>query len=97
MTTVDYYRGGKSLTPKAHEIRIDPSTGLLRTTPGVSVFDRPDNLDRFGGAHRIIAVPNDLRIIQRGRDPHHFEIVPAGPMTIAEYELALSRIVLVRV
>jgi hypothetical protein len=37
-------------------------------------------------------VPDNLRIIQRGRDPHHFEIVPAAPMTRAEYEAALGQI-----
>jgi len=58
------------------------------------VFDRPDNLDRFGGAYEVTALPDKLRIIQRGRDPHHFEIVPAAPMSPAEYEEALRQIVL---
>jgi hypothetical protein len=34
-------------------------------------------------------------IIQRGRDPSHFEIIPARPMTLAECEAALRHIVLV--
>jgi hypothetical protein len=92
-----YYRGGNSLTPTPGDVRIDPTTGLLRTTHGVSVYDRPDNLDRFGGAFRVSGVPDRLMIVQRGRDPHHFEIVPAHAMTFAEYEDALKQIVLTRV
>jgi len=97
MFTDAFYRGGNSLTPNPHELRTDPRTGLLRTTHGISVYDRPDNLDRFGGAHRIAAVPDTLRIIQRGRDQHHFEIVPARPMTLAEYVQALNQITRIRV
>jgi len=92
-----FYRGGSSLRPRPGEVRIDPGTGLLRTTHGISVFDRPDNLDRFGGAYEIVTLPDTLRIIQRGRDLHHFEIVPAFPMTFAEYEDALKQIALVPV
>jgi hypothetical protein len=58
------------------------------------VFDRPENLDRFGGAYEVMTIPDTLRIIQRGRDPHHFEIVPAAPMTFAGNEAALKQIVL---
>jgi hypothetical protein len=89
-----FYRGGASLKPTPNDVRVDPRTGLLRTTHGVSVYNRPDNLDRFGGARRMVSVPGDLRIIQRGLDPHHHEIVPARPMSLSEYEGALSRVVL---
>lgn len=90
----DYYRGGNSLKPNLREVRIDPRTGLLKTTHGISVYGRPDNLHRFGGAYRIDDVPEEPKIIQRGRDPHHYEIVPAVPMPFAEYEEALSKITL---
>jgi hypothetical protein len=73
---------------------MDPVTGLLRPTHGISVYDRPDNLDRFGGAQRIASLPDTLRVVQRGKDPHHHEIVPAQPMSLAEYEDALRQIVL---
>jgi hypothetical protein len=92
-----YYRGGSSLQPKPGEVRVDPATGLLRTTHGISVFDRPDNLERFGGAYQVLSIPDTLRIIQRGRDPHHFEIVPVVPMSQAEYEDALKQIILAAV
>jgi hypothetical protein len=92
-----FYRGGRSLVPRPGEVRTDPTSGLLRTTHGVSVYDRPDGLDRFGGAYQVTNLPSTLRILQRGRDPHHHEIVPASPMTEQEYEAALAQIVLVPV
>jgi hypothetical protein len=94
MTAQGFYRGGNSLVPGPNDLRVDPVTGLLRPTHGVSVFDRPDGLERFGGAHRVEGIPDNLRIVQRGRNPHHFEIVPAAPMTRAEYEEALRKITL---
>jgi hypothetical protein len=84
MATAEYYRGGTNLKPRPFEVKIDPVTGLLQPTHGISVFSRPDSLDRFGGAFRVTCVPEELTIIQRGRDPTHFEIVPARPMTLAE-------------
>lgn len=88
-------RGGKSLKPSPGEVRIDPATGLVRTTHGVSVFDRPEGLEKFGGAHEVTQLPDTLRIVQRGRDSHHHEIVAATPMTQDEYEAELAKIVLV--
>jgi hypothetical protein len=91
----DYYRGGTNLKPRPFEIRIDPVTGMVQPTHGISVFNRPNGLDRFGGAFRITGLPEELKIIQRGRDPSHFEIVPSHPMTLQDYEAALSKIILV--
>jgi hypothetical protein len=34
--------------------------------------------------YRVTNLPEELTIIQRGRDPTHFEIVPAYPMAQAE-------------
>jgi hypothetical protein len=95
MSPIDYYRGGSSLKPRPIDVRIDPATGLLRPGRGVSVFSRPDGLDRFGGAHRVTQVPPELAIVQVGRNPTHFEIVPVRPMNLDEYEQALGKIVLV--
>jgi hypothetical protein len=97
MSGTTYYRGGTSLRPRRRDIQLDPQTGLVLPTRGISVFSRPDNLDRFGGAHAITNVPAELQIIQRGRDPTHFEIVPVRPMPQQEYEDALDKIVLVPV
>src|SRR4051794_21900953 len=90
-----FYRGGGSLAPTPHDVRLDPATGLLRTTHGVSVFDRPDNLERFGGAYCVETLLGSLVIVQRGRDPHHHEIVPAHPMSLGDYKVALAQVRLV--
>ena len=97
MAAGSFFRGGNSLIPKPREVKIDPATGLVQTQRGVSVFDRPDNLQRFGGAFLVTNVPESLQIIQQGRDPTHYEIVPAAPMTMDEYEEALNSIVLVTI
>jgi hypothetical protein len=97
MTTPNYYRGGTNLKPKPRDVQIDAVSGLVQPTRGVSVFNRPDNLERFGGPHLVTNLPPELQVIQRGRDPTHFEIVPAHPMPLPEYEEALGKIVLVPV
>jgi hypothetical protein len=97
MAEDNFYRGGTNLRPKSFEVKIDRASGLVQSTHGISVFSTPDHLERFGGAYRLTNVPEVLLIIQRGRDPTHFEVVPAYPMTLAEYEMALSKIVLVPV
>ena len=97
MPTAQYFRGGNRLKPRPNDVRIDPATGLLLPTHGVSVFDSPQGLEQFGGAFHLTAIPATLKIIQRGRNPHHFEIVPAHSMTMAAFEMALDKINLVPV
>ena len=48
-----FYRGGNSLVCRAGvDVKIDKATGLLRTSHGVSVYDRADhpNVLNHGGA-----------------------------------------------
>jgi hypothetical protein len=89
-----FYRGGPSLAPRQIDVMINPKTGMVGTTRGVSVFDLPDGLDRFGGAYELGPIPETLQVIQRGRDPHHHEITPAQPMTFDEYSAELAKITL---
>jgi hypothetical protein len=86
------FRGGTDLTAKPGECRIDKSTGLLKSSHGVSLNTDPAKLARFGGASQIRSLPKGLKIIQRGADPSHFEVVPARPMTPSEYQNLLHRI-----
>jgi hypothetical protein len=46
---------------------------------------------------RVTNVPPELAIIRVGRTRHHYEIVPTRPMSMAEYQSFLDRIVLVPV
>jgi hypothetical protein len=97
MATGEFFRGGNSLRPSPREVKIDPRTGLLSTKRGVSVSSHPGGLDRFGGAYRVTNVPAEVTIVQIGANPQHHEIVPTHAMTLAEYEHALGKIVLVPV
>jgi hypothetical protein len=98
LTTPDwYYRGGSDLRPRPHDIKIDPRSGLLKTGYGVSVYNNPGRVARFGGAFRLGLIPEGLTIIQRGRDPEHFEVVPAYPMSLDDYTGLLARIELTEV
>lgn len=90
MTT--YYRGGPSLAPRRIDVIINRRTGLVMPTRGVSVFDRPDGLDRFGGAYEVGLIPDTLRVVKAGQNPHHYEIAPAFEMTFERYEFELTKI-----
>ena len=92
-----FYRGGSDLTPRVEEVKLDRVTALVGVTHGVSVFDNPDQVEHFGGAYRVVSIPESLTIIQRGRDPKHFEIVPAQPMSWDDYNAALHTIQLLPV
>src|SRR5713101_3821984 len=85
------YRGGPELIPRDIDVAIDRSTGMLRITKGVSLNADPSKLEGFGGAFQVDmeSVPSQLKIVQRGRDLDHFEIVPAQPMTRDNYAALL--------
>jgi hypothetical protein len=100
MPTGPYYRGGSSLSPRRLEdVREDKRTKRLKTTHGVSVYDRPDHprLAQHGGASQVGDIPDRLRIVKRGADPSHYEIAPAVEMMFEEYEELLKQITLSRV
>jgi hypothetical protein len=97
VSSPQYYRGGTDLTPKPREVKIDQATGMVLPQRGISVFDQPDGLDRFGGANEVTDLPEGLRVIQTGRNPHHHEIVPTAPMPPEQYAELLQQIVLVPV
>jgi hypothetical protein len=76
-------------------VSIDPDSGLLRTNRGVSVQDSPTGLDRFGEPYEVTSVPPELKIVHAGRRAGHYEIAPAYPMTRAESEDAVEKVILV--
>lgn len=89
---VDVYRGGGNLQAKPDEYKVDPTTGLVKGTHGVSIETDPALLARFGDVRRIKVIPGTLRIVQRGRRRTHFEIVPRRPLTPEEYQDALNQV-----
>lgn len=86
------YRGGSTLIARPHDVKIDRVTGLLRKTHGVSVDSDANEVARFGGAFRVGALPQGLKLIQRGQRKSHYEIVPAHPMLFDEYQDLLAEI-----
>ncbi|MEU0092656.1 LamG-like jellyroll fold domain-containing protein [Kribbella sp. NPDC006257] len=82
--------------PKPHEYKVDKETGFVKETHGVSVFDDANELAEKYLPHRIDpeTFPRTLRIIQRGRNEHHFEIVPApgANLTPQRYAEELAKI-----
>lgn len=89
---VPIYRGGEDFTLKAGEFKINPETGMVKTTHGVSLDADANTLSRFGGAYQIESIPEGLKIIQRGRRLEHFEIVPSYEMSVEEFQDLLNKI-----
>jgi RHS repeat-associated protein len=105
LTSVDmlglaFYRGARpgespSFTARSNDFKVDPDTGLTRTTHGVSVFDNPESVSSKGFVPHEVdesSLGEALKIERRGKDPAHFEIMPKEPMTPKEYQSALSEI-----
>ena len=89
------FRGGSDLTPRLGiDVLIDRNTGLLRTDRGISLFDDPAKVERFGGAYQVEFIPEGLKVQQRGRDPGHYELMPAESMTLERYVELLKQVVL---
>ena len=92
-TQISVYRGGQSLEVNPGEVRVGKD-GRVQPTHGISLETDPSNLARFGGASKVRSIPEDLRIIQRGKRDTHFEIVPKEPMTIGRFQELVRQIVL---
>ena len=89
------FRGGADLTPRLGiDVLIDRNTGLLRTDRGISLFADPATVERFGGAYRVESIPEGLKMQQRGRDPGHYELMPAEPISFERYVELLQQVVL---
>lgn len=91
---VDVYRGGHDVVPKPDEYKTDPATGNVKCTHGVSLETDAGALARFGTVRRVASLPPTWRIVQRGRRPTHFEIVPRQPLSPSDYERALGQVIL---
>ena len=89
------FRGGADLTPRLGiDALLERNTGLLRTDRGISLFDDPAKAERFGAVYVVESLPEGLKVQQRGRDPSHYELIPAAPMTVGRYVELLTHVVL---
>jgi hypothetical protein len=97
-----FFRGARpgeepSLEPRPGEYKVDPETGNVKPTHGVSVFDNPGSVASKGfEPHEIdtSSIPRGLRIVQRGLDLAHHEIVPeeGSSLSPASFVELLGRI-----
>jgi hypothetical protein len=63
-TAFSVYRGGDSLEARVGVgIQVDPVTGLVKLTHGLSLDLDPAAMQRFGGAFLVESVPPELKII----------------------------------
>jgi hypothetical protein len=89
------FRGGAALTPRLGiDVLLERYTSLLRTDRGVSLFDDPAKAARFGTVYRVESLPNGLKVQQRGKDPSHYKLMPAEPMTFEGYVELLTHVAL---
>jgi hypothetical protein len=94
--TPRFFRGARpgeepTFAPRPNEFKVDPATGTVRPTHGVSVFDNPGSVASKGFEPNEVdqsTIPSQLRIIQRGSDPHHYEIVPQVGTSLTPEEFA---------
>jgi hypothetical protein len=71
-TKTPVYRGdGTKLARPNVDVRVDKKTGLvIPVTSGLSVHvDKQKLLGRFSTAPRVKTIPDELQIIQQGKDP----------------------------
>jgi len=86
------YRGGKDMTLKGKEVKLN-AEGKVQPSHGPSLDVDPANVARFeGGAQRIKSIPSELKIIQRGQRMEHFEIVPREPMEPELFQQLLNKV-----
>jgi hypothetical protein len=92
--TKEFFRGAKpgaspSFVPKPGEFKIDPLTGSVKPTHGVSVFDNAESVVEKGMVpHKVdkATISPALQVKQRGADPSHFEITPADGINLTPQE-----------
>jgi hypothetical protein len=89
--TTPVFRGGTSMAVKPNEVRVD-ANGQVRSTHGLSLNTDPRGLERFGGARQVKSIPAELKIVQRGQNPSHYEIVPRRPMSLSEFQRLLNEV-----
>src|SRR5258708_1730743 len=92
-TKTPVYRGGGTKMARAKiDITLDKKTGLVDPKKsGLSVnIDQQKLINRFGSAPRVKSIPDELQIIQQGKDPGHYVITPKQPMTPERFQELLN-------
>ncbi|GHT12370.1 hypothetical protein FACS1894170_07120 [Planctomycetales bacterium] len=91
---VSVFRGGGSMDlDDIKNVRID-SNGLVKPSHGLSLNLDPEKVKKFGGAFKVKNIPDELQIMQRGKDLGHYEIVPKEAMPVEKYRELLKQVIL---
>lgn len=87
-----YYRGGDSF--KARELDVKMTKGqIVQPARGVSLNTDKSQLSRFSKISQVDSIPDSLRIVQCGKSPTHYEIIPKFSMTFEKFNEELSKII----
>ncbi|MEO7596093.1 MAG: RHS repeat-associated core domain-containing protein, partial [Byssovorax sp.] len=93
----DVFRGGYSLDVHKGEYKPRKEAGDL-TGRGISTWNTPEKVEKFGGAFKVVSVPDSLEVAQRGNNKDHYEIIAKKPgMTEEEYKNAVKEVKLEKV
>jgi hypothetical protein len=76
------------------DVKVDKKSGLvIPEKTGLSVHvDQQKLLGSFGSAPRVKSIPDELQIIQQGKDPGHYGISPKQPMTPDRFQDLLNQV-----
>ncbi len=93
--SVPIYRGGDDLNLKPGEFKVSTSTEAKYPVRGLSLTLDKDKAEGFGGAFRIVEIPEGLKMIHTPSksDPSHYDIIPVDPKTTQpKYQELLNQI-----
>jgi hypothetical protein len=94
-TKTPVYRGdGTKVARPNVDIKVDKKTGLvIPEKSGLSVHvDQQKLLGRFGSAPRVKSIPDELQIVQQGKDPGHYGITSRQPMAPEQFQELLDQV-----
>lgn len=99
-TALDYqkrpvYRGDGSTVARPNvDVKVDKKTGLIiPVKSGLSVHvDQQKLLGRFKSAPRVKSIPDELEIIQQGKDAGHYGITAKQPVTPERFQDLLDQV-----
>ena len=93
--TTPVYRGdGTKVARPNVDFKIDKKTGLvIPEKSGLSVHvDQQKLLGTFQSAPRVKSIPDELQIVQQGRDPGHYGITVRQPLTPERFQELLDQV-----
>ncbi|WP_437920660.1 hypothetical protein [Sphingobacterium sp. LRF_L2] len=89
---VPVFRGGSTFKLRKMDYKLT-NEGYVENKRGISLNTDASSLSKFGGAYRIESLPEGLKIIQRGNDAGHFEIVPVNRnLTVPQFQNLLDQV-----